>query len=233
MKKKIETFVLAGTVVQQEILSAKRLFWGAVERSGTFNESFVVKDPGNGTLTNVETFLPNLPKYFDVKTSCEKVTKSNQAMARKLNASRDDWIVSLFVTIKRDAPLQTVSIPVKVQTNLPVPCNKLEVILEGEVIPSIKIEPGALLFSEKSRTSEKVLIIKSTVSDFTIPEPKILIEGDVPVFCAYKRKDGQELIIDVRLEDSNVPTKTCSGSVSVDFGSEGTLSVPVVFQTLE
>jgi hypothetical protein len=115
-----------------------------------------------------------------------KFAKSNLETARQLNASREDWIVSLFVTIKRDAPLQMVSILAKVQTNLPVPCHKFEVILEG----------------------------------------------DVPVFCVSKSKDGQELIINVRLEDSNVPTKTCSGSISFDFGSEGILSVPVIFLTL-
>ncbi|MDR1478133.1 MAG: hypothetical protein LBJ00_04250 [Planctomycetaceae bacterium] len=145
-EEKKDSFFLAGTVIRDDIVSSKRIFAGSLPRGGSFEESFVVKDQGNGQLRKVEVNLPVPVTWMDLEITCADVTEVNQHKNRKLDVRQGDRVVTLLGEIKKDATIQDFELPIVVQTNLGKPLDAVKLSLEGKIVPTISIEPVAIIF---------------------------------------------------------------------------------------
>ena len=135
----------------------------------------------------------------------------------------------LSADIKKEAVLQKFKLPIVVQTNLEPPLDSLEISLEGEIVPAIAVEPTALIFSDQSRGQPKTIVAKSIVPSLRLPEPQIHVKSNASLLCDTKRINDQELSIEIRL-DAGSSLGTFASSIVLDFGEEGTVCVPVIYQ---
>jgi hypothetical protein len=231
-EKKTDMFTLAGTVIRQDILSSKRILVGATHRGGSFKEIFVVNDPGNGQLKLVEASLQKSVSWLNFNIACKKVTKTNLEKTKRLNVKLNDWIVTLSAEIRKDAILQKFQLPIIVRTNLVAPFDSLEIPLEGEIVPGINVDPAALIFSDQSPEQSKIIHAKSIIPSLRLPEPQIYINNDIPLQSKTKRVSNQELLIELQLNfNSKLPIKTFTDNIILNFGNEGTINVPVIYQS--
>jgi len=151
---------------------------------------------------------------------------------RKLNVKPDDWIITLSAEIRKDAPLHQFQFPVVVKANLASPLDTMDVSFEGEIVPAISVEPAALIFSDQSREQPKTIHAKSLTASLFLPEPQIRIEDDVPLLCKVERVNDQEVFIVVQINThDNLPPTSFVGTIVLDFGDEGQINVPVIYQT--
>jgi len=231
-EKKTNSFILAGTVIRHDILSAERIFAGTTHRGGTITETFAIRDPGNGLLQRVEAALQEPVSWLNSKITREKVTQENLKKIRTLNVKPGDWIVTLSAEIKKEAVLQQFKLPIVVKTNLASPLDTFVLSFEGEIVPVIRVEPAALIFSDQSRRQPKTIIAKSLVSSLQLPEPQIHLKDNVLLLSKTERINGQELSIEIRVNvDDALPLGLFVGNIELDFGDEGTINVPVIYQT--
>lgn len=230
-EKKMDSFILAGTVIRHDILSSKRIFVGATHRGGTFREILAINDPGNGQLKNVETVLQKSVSWLNLDIISEKVTEINLKKTKRLNVKPGDWIVTLSAEIQKDAVLQRFKLPLAVQTNLAPPLDSLELSLEGEIIPGINIEPTALIFSDQSHKLPKIIHAKSIIPSLQLPEPQVYIKDHIPLRCKTERVNDQEFLIEIQLNvNGKSQIKAFTDDIVLNFGNEGTINVPVIYQ---
>jgi hypothetical protein len=231
-ERRVVLFILAGTVIRQDILSAERMFVGTTHRGGTINETFAIHDPGNGQLKSVEATLQEPVSWLDAKFTCEKITDANRHSTRKLNVRPGDWLVTLSAEIKKDAALHNFKLPISVPTNLPAPLDVLTVSLEGAIVPAISVEPAALIFSDQSSGLPKTLYAKSLVPSLWLPDPLVRIGDNAPLLYKTERVNDQDFSFEIRLNaNDGVPPNTFTADISLDFGEEGAINVPVIYQT--
>jgi hypothetical protein len=231
-ERRVVLFILAGTVIRQDILSAERMFIGTTYRGGTINETFVVHDPGNGQLKSIAATLQEPAPWLNVKFTCEKITDTNQQNARKLNIRPGDWMVTLSAEVKKDATLHNFKLPITVQTNLPASLDTLTVSFEGAIVPAINVETAALIFSDQSSRQPKTLRARSLVPSLRLPDPSVCIGDNAPLLYKTERVNDQELSFDIQINtNDDMPSNTFTADITLDFGDEGTISVPVIYQT--
>jgi hypothetical protein len=230
-EKKEDSFILAGTVIRQDILSSKRIFVGTTHRGGKFKETLAINDQGNGQLKMVEAVLQESVSWLNLNIVSEKVTETNLKKTKRLNVKQGDWIVTLSAEIQKDAELQRFKLPITVQTNLAPPLDSLELSLEGEIIPGINIEPAALIFSDQSFEHPKIIHAKSIIPSLRLPEPQVHINDHIPLRCKTKRVNDQEFLIEIQLNfNDKSQIKTFTDDIVLNFDNEGIINVPVIYQ---
>jgi hypothetical protein len=231
-EKKEDSFILAGTVIRQDILSSKRIFVGTAHRGGKFKETLAINDPGNGQLKMVEAVLQESVSWLNLNIVSKKVMETNLKKIKRLNVKPGDWIVTLSAEIHKDAELQRFKLPITVQTNLAPPLDSLELSLEGEIIPGINIEPATLIFSDQSLKRPKIIHAKSIIPSLRLPKPQVHINNHISLQCKTERVNDQEFLIEIQINfNSKSPMKTFTDDIILNFGDEGTINVPVIYQS--
>jgi hypothetical protein len=230
VEERKDSFFLAGTVMQDDIVSTKRIFTGTTHRGGSFKNIFVVNDLGNGQLSKVEVKLHPSVTWMNSVITCAGATEINQDKFKRLKVKSNDWIVTLSAEIKNDAPIQNFKLPIIVQTNLEPPFSEVELSIEGEIVPAISVTPAAMIFSEQSQDRLKTISIKPLMPSLQLSKPTIDV-SDIPLLYRIKPIHNNEFLVEIQLNIGDDQSKnTFNGNVVLDFGEEGVINVPVVYQ---
>ncbi len=224
-------FTLAGTVLEDDLLSAKRIFLGHKTHLDFIEQSFVVFDPGNGDLKEVEPMLRDSCKGIDTSLIPVRITEGNRndfPDSRRL--LEGDWVVTIQGKITEEASFGDFSTPIVVRTNLSAPHDKLFVSMEGSVSPPISVEPPALILAvEPNRQTKKTVCFKSKIANRALARPAVELEGDLPLKLeSIEQVSEQEVHLHFTADNNGEPQTSRAGSVQCDFAEQGRISLPVV-----
>jgi len=224
---------ITGRAFNTQLTTRKELFLTSIARGGRTSKSFVLRDPGDGSLKQLHpgiglsvspAELAGDNGDVSVKATWSPFDKSKH---QHMRAAEDDVIIEVVATASESAPMGEFDGTLEITTEIPNN-EQIQVNIHGLVVSNIIAKPSALFFSTAGTQSTfKTVAIESRIGrpldlqDITVPP-------NLPLKIEKQTEPSKPILLSVHCSHSGTAGSTITGDIVCSFADETVLRIPVI-----
>ena len=175
-----------GAVINTEVVSARKVHWGATRVGQPIRPHFFLHDPGDGRLELLSAHWVGDEPTADratiaAKVHVEKVKLGSQYIGKvgRFSVTPGDYRVEVEINSLLDSKFGAAGGVVELTTNLSGKHAKIPVRVEGQILSDIDVNPGAVLLCP---TGDRTAVVRLTgFNNRVVNVKETVITGGVPV----------------------------------------------------
>lgn len=224
----------SGAVLNTELLSTRKLHWGAVRPGQTSKKEIFLTDPGDGRLEILEaSWTPAGAEAHDyqMKVSSQRVTGAwlAQRETKDGHLQANDFVVELELAVSQDSTPHRFAGELSLRTNLPQPFDQFRVAVEGAILNDLEASPAAILLSDAAPSGGSARVVLHSVLNRPVGIDRVVVQGDLPVQVEAPKQlsDAAVEILVRRAPGANAP-RDSEGSLVCHVRGGRIIEVPLV-----
>lgn len=222
----------SGAVLNTELLSTRKLHWGAVRPGQRSRREIFLTDPGDGRLEVAEaTWTPTEESGYAMKASARRLTADWLARRETKDGHLQpgDFVIELELTVAEDCAPRRIAGEVALRTNLPRPFDQFRVAVEGAVVNDLEASPAAVLLSDAALGGGAARVTIQSVLKRPVGVEKVLVKGELPVELEAPRQLSESSVeLVVRRVAGRPAAADGEGSLVCHVRGGRTIEVPLV-----
>jgi hypothetical protein len=223
---------ITGRVFNTQLTIRKELLLTAIPRTGRTSKSFVLYDPGDGSLKRSYStikfsispaILGSDNGKISIKAACNPFDNDKH---RNMRATDNDLVVDVVAVASESAPIGEFDGTLEIITEIPNN-EHIQIPVRGRVVSSIEAKPAALFFSNaESEPLSKTVILENRTGQ-AVSLKTISLSENLPLKVEKHNGSVKTSQIIVTYSPSPEIKNTITGDILCNFTDE-TVVIPVI-----
>ena|GEM_PF-3146585 len=225
---------IVGRAFNTQLTTRSQLVLHAIPRLGRASKRFVLRDPGDASLSteNVKLLISPAsltdedgPIYIQAM-----LTPYDSNEHRFLTAASNDVVVEIDVTTAESAPIGEFEGLLEIMTQVPGD-EHIKIPIRGAVISNIMAKPAALFFSSvNGEPISKSITIAGRIAH-RIDLNTVSVSPNLPLNVEKASEEDKAIVLTAKYSPSGGQTSTITGDIVCRFADETVLKIPVVIHS--